>query len=169
MLKIIEGVKDANEKDCPLPALALALTLPDICSQIEYPHEKNVGNRYEDWYDNFIYKHENDGVMFANFMSNQHDKKDSFHRFNGYVCYTLRCLLLHRGDAGIDSDLEVDDVYFRVHTDATPGENKKIYKDGKMVEYVSINSKQLCHYLCDYALKYYENSHKKEMFNRRIL
>ena len=42
MLKIIEVIEDANSKNCSLPALALALTLPDICSQIEYPNETNV-------------------------------------------------------------------------------------------------------------------------------
>lgn len=54
MLKIIEVIEDANSKNCSLPALALALTLPDICSQIEYPNETNVGYRYREWYNHHV-------------------------------------------------------------------------------------------------------------------
>ena len=37
VLEKINAIRVALEKECYLPALALALTLPDICGQIEYP------------------------------------------------------------------------------------------------------------------------------------
>ncbi|MFT8320094.1 MAG: hypothetical protein ABF649_04245 [Bacillus sp. (in: firmicutes)] len=46
MLNKIEEIKQALKCECYLPALALALTLPDICGQIEYHQFVNKkGNR----------------------------------------------------------------------------------------------------------------------------
>ena len=38
MLEKIEAIEKALDNKSFLPALALALTLPDICGQIEYPN-----------------------------------------------------------------------------------------------------------------------------------
>ena len=35
--EIIESVRDAIEKECWIPALTTALTLPDIMGQVEFP------------------------------------------------------------------------------------------------------------------------------------
>ena len=40
MIEKINSIRRAIECECYLPALALALTLPDICGQIEYPDFK---------------------------------------------------------------------------------------------------------------------------------
>ena len=40
MIDKIVAIRKAIECECYLPALALALTLPDICGQIEYPDFK---------------------------------------------------------------------------------------------------------------------------------
>ncbi len=50
MLQIISDIKRALDVDCYFSALALALTLPDMCGKAEYP-EKRCGERYKDWYD----------------------------------------------------------------------------------------------------------------------
>jgi hypothetical protein len=41
-----------------LSALALTLTLPDICGKAAYPEIKTAGDRYRKWYDEQIGKHE---------------------------------------------------------------------------------------------------------------
>lgn len=47
MLEKVKDVKLALKGGAYQSALALALTLPDICGQIEYPNEKSVGERYK--------------------------------------------------------------------------------------------------------------------------
>lgn len=63
MIDKIAAIRKAVESECYLPALALALTLPDICGQIEYPDFKRKdkngkefreGRRqYVTWYNDF--------------------------------------------------------------------------------------------------------------------
>lgn len=45
MNEVIESIEDALDKECWIPALALALTLPDTCGSIEYPEMINNKGR----------------------------------------------------------------------------------------------------------------------------
>lgn len=76
-------------------ALILALTIPDICARIEYPDipEDKKGTRYAKWFDENIVKY-NIGEVGKN--------QGSFDCFNGYMCYLLRCRMLH----GEPNDIE---------------------------------------------------------------
>jgi len=65
----------ALDADAQHSALALALTIPDICGSIEFPKEPKVGRRYTDWCDTW-------GKMLA---------------VSGADCYALRCAFLHSG------------------------------------------------------------------------
>lgn len=173
MLKIIEVIQDANAKNCPLPALALALTLPDICSQIEYPNEKNVGYRYRNWYNNHVHKHE----AFHCTLNTQSISNDSscqsmeemLHKFNGYACYKLRCLLLHQGEAAINGEIKYDNLYFHVHDGVSVQTDLPASSTGKPTEHISINSKLLCDYLCLYAKKYYNEHTNKHLFTKQLI
>lgn len=76
-------------------ALILALTIPDICGRVEYPDipdDKN-NTRYRKWFDDCITKY-NIGEVGEN--------KDTFDCFNGYMCYLLRCRMLHGEPADIE-------------------------------------------------------------------
>ena len=97
MIDKIVAIRKAIECECYLPALALALTLPDICGQIEYPDFKCKDNngkefrqgrrQYVTWYNNF--------VKPLHYIAD--DKAPKF-QFNGEFCYALRCSLLHEGN-----------------------------------------------------------------------
>ncbi len=67
-------------------ALILALMLPDICGKVKYPHENDVGKRYERWFNEYVLKYQIGEVGSG---SNQFDC------FNGYMCYMLRCQMVH--------------------------------------------------------------------------
>ena len=75
-------------------ALALALTIPDICGQVYSPElsrTQNSGDRYAKWFNEFvaqIYLKE-PNLKFPNGTSIT---------FNGYACYLLRCTYLHSGN-----------------------------------------------------------------------
>lgn len=81
--KALQDVHNANKNNSPLAALALALTLPDICSQAE--HGKKYGTRkdYVDWCNKWMPVKEKWCI-------------------NGNEYYALRCAILHNGN---------DDVY----------------------------------------------------------
>lgn len=76
-------------------ALALALTLPDICAKLETPDVRRSGVRYERWFDEYMtprYTRQCGGEM---------------HRFlGGADCYALRCAYVHQGSF----DLQDHDV-----------------------------------------------------------
>ncbi|MBO0475732.1 hypothetical protein DOK76_01540 [Vagococcus sp. DIV0080] len=163
MLKIIEVIEDANRKDCSLPALALALTLPDICSQIEYPHETNVGYRYRQWYKNHVHTHEEYHELQNTYYARVHSEENMLAHFNGHACYKLRCLLLHQGDSALQGEVLYEDLYF--HIDSTQDPNDYLgFKDG----HISVNSKLLSEYLCKYAKEYYNSHPNKDLFQKQV-
>lgn len=54
MIHRIKEIKDCLEKNLYEAALALTLTLSDICAQVEYPNIEIVGDRYKKWIENFV-------------------------------------------------------------------------------------------------------------------
>lgn len=61
--EIIESVRDAVEKECWIPALTTALTLPDIMGQVEFPEmvfkngSRKVGEQYKTWFAEHVEHH----------------------------------------------------------------------------------------------------------------
>ena len=98
MISRIEEIRKALDNNLPEAALALALTLPDICGQIEFPFEVKVGKRYVNWLDGHIPKDafdvNYDGALTA--FNNGVDPK--FSRLTPTAIYKLRCRFLHSGD-----------------------------------------------------------------------
>lgn len=97
MIEKIEDIKKAMDAKAYLCALALALTLPDICGQVAYPdmNRRNQSQaRYIKWYDEYI---------------TQYDYPASYNgnaKFDGIKCWKLRCAILHSGNTkGISSTI----------------------------------------------------------------
>jgi len=74
MENIFKDIKKAQGAGACYSALALALTIPDVCSQAE-------GIPYWDWFDKWA-------------------KNNDY--FNGSHCYALRCAFLHSLNANIE-------------------------------------------------------------------
>lgn len=83
--------------DCKLyqSALSLALTVPDICGQINYPHLKKTGERYKKWFDNYV---KNDYIYNPEYSQDHTAFTDGKYYFDGAACYALRCAFLHSGN-----------------------------------------------------------------------
>ena len=47
--RILGEIKKSIDNECFIAALALALTLPDICGKAEYPDD-SIAGRYIRWY-----------------------------------------------------------------------------------------------------------------------
>ena len=106
MLKhIIDDIERAKNNKAYLSALALALTLPDICGNIEYLNPK-VSFRYEKWYNTWVYKYFKQKESENEFIA----RASNATKFDGAFCYRLRCAMLHSGN----TDLTVNDIKFDV-------------------------------------------------------
>ena len=96
MEKRIQEARNCIDNGLYEAALALALTLPDICGQVEYPALKKVGERYTKWIDDFV----DSKVLYDQFF----DEVDDFKHLESEDIYKLRCAFLHSGDQDISSD-----------------------------------------------------------------
>lgn len=92
MLNKIADIEKSLGAEAYLSALALTLTLPDICGKLEFPNDKN---HYSKWYDKWV----NNLTQFKN-GEYVKTKESQEHEalFNGEMCYGLRCAFLHSGN-----------------------------------------------------------------------
>ena len=90
---IRQAVKDRNW----YAALALALTMPDICGNIKYPGPSK--DRYIKWFDDYVLKRYQSNVGASMRLKTW---------LSGYECYLIRCRMLHQGTEIIDQKATVD-------------------------------------------------------------
>ncbi len=145
MLQRIQEIRNCLNHKCYEGALALALTLPDICGQIAYPDDK-VGKRYEKWFEDYIP---------ADYFSTPVPDFE-VRTFDGEMCYQLRCHFFHSGsiDIAIDEKSQID-VF---EMDVSEGEQQLtgyLYRMSKKQRIIRIEVNYLCNCLCDRAEKFY--------------
>lgn len=100
--KIATAIEDAIEKRCFLPALALSLVIPDICSKYDYPDiydgktkyrgRTGQGAAYAKWYDKNIGDYDIDPTTGIGLI-------------DGRTCWKLRCEFLHSGSIDLDKSM----------------------------------------------------------------
>lgn len=116
--EIVYAIEEALKKECYLPALALALVIPDICAKYDYPEiyngssKENRGNgtAYAKWYDEKIRYYEFPNAYHGSLMIRKDDKdnpKRKMSELTGSQCWKLRCELLH--GLYIDLDKKISD------------------------------------------------------------
>ena len=136
-------------------ALALALTLPDICGQVEYPSITKVGERYTEWFDNFV----DPTALYDKFF----DEFGAFQLLKSQDIYKLRCSFLHSGDLDISNNT-IDRFDLVEPGGLGVGPKGEVYgyrygnenpSDGSMKHTACIDIKYLTEILCDAAEKYY--------------
>ncbi|MCK4368107.1 MAG: hypothetical protein KAV68_00325 [Dehalococcoidales bacterium] len=87
MKNLLSAVKEALEQGNWYAALFMALALPDICGNIQYPQLKSE-QRYVQWFNKYP------GCKYIHEVGADGQK----HVFlSGEDCYALRCSLLHEG------------------------------------------------------------------------
>lgn len=107
--QIIESVQDAITKECWIPALTTALTIPDIMGQIEFPvlinkHGRRlVGEQYKAWFTKHVAHH------FANEEGWDAEGNPINPYFTADMCYQLRCSILHQGSNDIEYKYNFED------------------------------------------------------------
>lgn len=74
-------------------ALVIGLTLPDICTKLEQPEERNTGKRYVKWFDDY---------MSLKYQRPIGPEKKLHIFLTGNDFYALRCSFLHQGESSIE-------------------------------------------------------------------
>jgi len=158
-----KNIKQSLKSKCYFSALALALTLPDMCGMAEYPEESSVAKRYIDWYDNYIscYMKNDDGI----------DQSNPW--LSGEVIYNLRNTFLHQGSPSVigakvrEERNQLDD-FMLLLGDGTVIRQAACSFDlgyGEITyRKILVDITYLCDLLCDGALWYYTNNTEKFEF-----
>ena len=144
-----------------ISALALALTLPDICGKAEYPNEKSIGKRYKQWYNQYMTLYRKSTSPYGADMP----------YLSGEIVYALRNSFLHAGTTDIDSSrfddelCKVDEFNLRFTHDYIGDTSHIAYGgDWQVVKRgYEVNVNLLCTRLCRVARTYYNAN--KHLFN----
>ena len=156
MEKRIQEARNCIDNGLYEAALALALTLPDICGQVEYPALKKVGERYTKWIDDFVDSKDLYDPLF--------DAVGGFEHLESQDIYKLRCAFLHSGDQDISSDtIDCFNLVRPGGLGAVEGKASFGYKyrienqtDGSVKNIAKIDIKYLTEMICDAAEEYYK-------------
>lgn len=156
--RIVSEIKTCLENDCYIAALALALTLPDVCGKAEYPNEGNT-KRYIKWYNEYVGKYEKPSDPYGSDMPYS----------SGEVIYNLRNSLLHQGTPNITSKdikeerCKIDKFILTVSDICDSGTSRVSYgKNFKIVErMLEVNILHLCNTIVKTAKEYYKNNKAK--------
>ena len=160
LIRIIEEVKKSIDNECFIAALALALTIPDICGKAKYP-KSGVGDRYIKWYDEYIGNEEKPQSEYSADMPYS----------SGELIYSLRNSMLHQGTPNVNASnikeerCKVDEFVLTISDPTDNGISGVSYGKGlKIVKrMLKVNIIYLCNKLCKVANIYYNNN--KSRFN----
>ena len=147
----IKCALDMNLYNC---ALAVSLTLPDICGKAKYP-QTSTAKRYKDWFDEHAKK------FFTTIATQLPEEIEvEYVWLTSDECYALRCSVLHAGNykaTGID----LSKIY--IHAHKRNGSNyKTIFRDSVYADWDVIT---LCENLCKAAEEYYSLIDNKTCFD----
>lgn len=172
----VEDIKRAIEGGAHLSALALALTLPDICSKIAYAKSEKHG--YSKWFDEYVAPHyfPNHNTIEKTWGKTEEVSSEclDWPVFDGIACYKLRCSVLHSGNLDIESQKAIDIQHFELFVSgmdlpgcgpslgrwvhSSPGEEDRIEKR------MRIDVKNLCYALGQAAIEFYAEHDDKSAF-----
>ena len=162
MLDLINDIENALKNNCLRVALGMALTIPDICGQVEFP-KLDVGERYTKWCDKYL---KNQGFIKT---GNSGDKV-----IPGDMCYKLRCSYLHSGNLELNQRKKDDFPEF--HLLMCSKDDGGIYceplhkgsQDKDLI--VTIDARHLTQVICNAAKEYYGLYGNKDDFkNHHIM
>jgi hypothetical protein len=162
--KLIKEIMSSLDNKNYLSALALTLTLPDICGKIAYPEIRGVRKRYAQWYNEYIHKFENPDGM------------EDVDRFDGDAVYKLRCNFLHDGSSDIREYMrgkynptESKDFVFEL-TDTITSYSKdwEDNEDDCNIR-IQIGVIDFCRKMCLVAGDFYNKNSEQDIFNNIII
>lgn len=137
--------------------MALALTLPDICSQIEYPEIETTSDRYKKWITEKMDKFDNP----ANYKGKKWKDYKTYPYLGAKNIYALRCALFHESNPSVKVKKTNK---FTLYGDQS-GLGERVSTVDEYTEY-SVNVVDLCKRICCCAEVSYEKN--KELFPKDV-
>ena len=96
MLDIINSIEKSIKDENYTAALFMSMSIPDICGNVgNKPRSRNEKKKYIDWYDKFV-------------SPRDHGSFEGV-KFDGNMCYLLRCSILHSGSME-DQSVEIHQI-----------------------------------------------------------
>lgn len=159
--EILSEIKKSVENECFVAALALALTLPDICGKAEYPND-SIAGRYIKWYNTYVGKYEKPSDPYGSDMPYT----------SGELIYNLRNSLLHQGTPNVDAKkvkeerCKVDHFILTISDVVDSGISRVSYGQGCRIteRMLEVNVVNLCSRLSAAAKTYYAGNQSKFSF-----
>lgn len=157
-LKILDEINIAVESGLYNCALALALTIPDICGKVEFPKERSTGKRYRNWFDQYAKD------IFTVVVKKLPSNEDGVYPIlTSEECYALRCAVLHAGNYRVYKILDKVDFHARIRE----GEYySHAVRDSRNADWDVI---QICQKLCRAGEQYYRNVEDKTRFDNEVV
>jgi hypothetical protein len=143
MQRFVDATRAAVGSGNWYAALALALTIPDICGRLETPAMGSQA-RYVGWYDRYLLR------------KYQHPVGPSrtLHTFLcGADCYALRCAYLHQGEFGIE-DQRAQQALLNFHF--TPPQPGMFIHNNQMDNVLQLQVDVFCEDVCVGAARWLE-------------
>lgn len=162
----INDIKKAMSNGSYQSALALTLSLPDICRQVEYGNTKSGTDGYPAWIDTYVDFSE----CYIGFGTEEAE-------LNGKICYALRCSFLHCGNDDILSqkvakNCTIDNFELRKPNGIEGGYGYayriKNHQNGDKEISTIFDVEFFCTLICDAVEKYYDNHPNKNEFDKYI-
>lgn len=167
MLEILNDIKKACKADALRSAYALALTLPDICGQIEYP-QKSCKERYSLWIDNFLEETENNGIIDIIIADKESQHKAI--KIDGAMYYKLRCQYLHAGNTDLmEENGEGIDFQFVITGTQDEGYYANLLFSIKDKKVLLVDIRNEINKLVHSAINYYKNHGTKGDFSNHTV
>ncbi|WP_309343777.1 hypothetical protein [Actinomyces oris] len=168
---VISEVRCCLESGNYRAALVLALIIPDIYGLIEHPEcRKESKKRYVAWFNDHIL------VSYAKKFTPEGGVSESY--FDGDMCYSLRCKLLHEGNNQIDvksinaSGDKGCRFELRLIVGGSDSYGRAIYSvpgcETVVVRQVTLNITDLCEALCSGAEDFCRTRNKDDFNNRQL-
>ena len=148
----IRSALNANLYNC---ALAVSLTLPDICGKVAFPQEMSSRKRYKDWFSAYV-------KPLVTVAATKLPEEETVHItwITAEECWALRCAVLHAGNFETER-INLSDI--RIHAHKRDGQNyNHMLRDSRYADWDGI---QLCETLCNAAEQYYNGFEKKNLFS----
>lgn len=167
MIEKIKEIDKALKAECYHCALALALTLPDICGKVAYPElagKENSAKRYQRWFDEYVSE--------CYMLPDENVSVNDGNKFlNGYACYLLRCAFLHNGNYTLkEQNNKIKIEKFKLHFDKTRFyPHNSIVVNENSFELVNIDVCGLCRNICFAATNFYRNIEDKTQFTDELI
>ena len=144
-LRKISEIRAALKAELYNCALAVSLTLPDICGKVEFPSEKTSSTRYKEWFVKYV-----EPLTTSPATVLPGEETVDYTWITSDECWALRCAVLHAGN------YEVERIKLRggrIHVHKRNGQNySHMVRDSRDADWDGI---QLCETLCTAAEQYY--------------